>query len=200
MTFANEDTVYAVGEKDTVIKSLDGGLTWSTIGSCNLGQRYAWHGVSFWNVSRGWLVGSYGSVCVTHDGGDTWEEQHHGSVGYVPEDGDGPDAFEFFMRAVQVTGPEEVFVVGDEGHILHTVDGGVTWTQQVSRAEQDLYTLAFVSPSIGWVGGAMGDFLLHTRDGGTTWDYQPLKEDASPTAVQQGFHLSPTAVRPRFHL
>ena len=42
------------------------------------------------------------------------------------------------------------WAVGDSGTILKTINGGVTWTEQISGTRADLYSVAFVSPLVGW--------------------------------------------------
>lgn len=63
---------------------------------------------------------------------------------------------------------DEGWLVGREGAILHTADGGETWTEQSSGTNSDLYAVRFRGPDTGWVVGASGK-LLHTFNGGATW-------------------------------
>jgi photosystem II stability/assembly factor-like uncharacterized protein len=57
------------------------------------------------------------------------------------------------------------------GIVLHTVDGGKTWTLQSSGTENTLVSICFVDPQNG---GAVGEekTILHTADGGKTWEKQ----------------------------
>jgi photosystem II stability/assembly factor-like uncharacterized protein len=66
------------------------------------------------------------------------------------------------------------------GTILHTTDGGMTWTPQASGTTATLDDVYFVDATQGWaVGGKNNDtpgvpsgIILHTTDGGTTWTTQ----------------------------
>jgi len=75
--------------------------------------------------------------------------------------------------------PQSVWAVGDQGTILRTEDGGVTWKPQTNGNKAALYSVAFATPKSGWaVGGVDPKFgaskaiILHTEDGGSTWKGQ----------------------------
>ena len=59
-------------------------------------------------------------------------------------------------------------MVGNNGTILHTDDGGRNWTQQTSNAKESLNSVAFVTPQLGWAVGN-GGIVLRTQDGGSHW-------------------------------
>lgn len=61
-----------------------------------------------------------------------------------------------------------VFVVGNNGTILKTIDGGTNWTQQNSGTSQDLIKVQFINSNVGFAFGTFGT-LLKTNDGGTNW-------------------------------
>jgi photosystem II stability/assembly factor-like uncharacterized protein len=67
--------------------------------------------------------------------------------------------------------PSLVWAVGKEGAILHTEDGGRTWTAQTSGVRVDLNEVVFVTPQSGWAVGQVGA-ILHTEDGGRRWTTQ----------------------------
>ena len=52
--------------------------------------------------------------------------------------------------------------------MLHTSDGGATWTQQGNGFTEDLYDVFFLDAQTGWAVGSKGT-ILETRDGGFTW-------------------------------
>jgi photosystem II stability/assembly factor-like uncharacterized protein len=60
------------------------------------------------------------------------------------------------------------WIVGDQGHIWRSDDGGTTWTPQSSGTDAGLLRVQFVSTSTGWIVGALGK-ILKTTDGGSTW-------------------------------
>jgi predicted CXXCH cytochrome family protein len=71
------------------------------------------------------------------------------------------------------------WVVGQNGAVLRTSDGGVTWTYldpRVSAAQysqRDINGVTFADTSRGWIAGA-GGLIKRTADGGATWTTQTV--------------------------
>jgi len=63
--------------------------------------------------------------------------------------------------------PDIVVVVGADGTILKTTDGGETWVQKDSGTTNGLNKIQFPTPEVGYIVGDSG--LLKTTDGGETW-------------------------------
>lgn len=59
------------------------------------------------------------------------------------------------------------WIVGDQGKIIHTGNGG-NWDEQDSGVGATLYAVHFTNSTNGWVVGNYG-IILHTVDGGNTW-------------------------------
>ena len=76
--------------------------------------------------------------------------------------------------AAQRPGPGRVgtaadgIVVGDQGTILRTTDGGESWVPQDSGVSETLLNVSFGDPSNGTAVGQLGT-ILRTTDGGQTW-------------------------------
>lgn len=70
------------------------------------------------------------------------------------------------------------WMVGVNGEIFKTGDGGVSWTRQNSGINATLTFVRFLDAQTGW---AMGDFgaLLRTKDGGATWQLSKLPFEAN---------------------
>jgi photosystem II stability/assembly factor-like uncharacterized protein len=70
------------------------------------------------------------------------------------------------------------YVVGAEGALLTSTDGGLNWTRRAiaERGDlswSDLYSIRFaVDGQTGWIGGE-GGLILKTTDGGVNWNPQP---------------------------
>lgn len=60
---------------------------------------------------------------------------------------------------------------GRWGVVLHTRDGGHTWTPQASGTDATLSSIQFIDERHGWAAGARGT-ILRTVDGGKTWTLQ----------------------------
>jgi photosystem II stability/assembly factor-like uncharacterized protein len=84
------------------------------------------------------------------------------------------------LRSVYFIDNSEGWVVGDEGVILHTLDGGKNWQRQATSVRASLRSVQFLTPLVGWAAGreelpyGMGSVgvLLFTNDGGLEWKKQ----------------------------
>ncbi len=154
----DEKIGYAVGATDTVVKTTDGGATWTQImrgQRARTGEtRHNLDGLYFVKPQIGWIVGSFGSIMQTTDGGENWEKQKVNT----PTD----------LKAVHFVSEKEGWVVGNDGTIVHTPDGGKTWEEQKSDTYDALHSVVFVDKNIGWACGGFGT-VVHTTDGGKTW-------------------------------
>lgn len=78
------------------------------------------------------------------------------------------------------------WAVGHDATIIHTADGGQTWSLQQFKPEllKPLHDVFFVDTNQGYAFGAFGTFFA-TKDGGKTWN----TVDA-PTVLEEGYHLN----------
>src|ERR1700687_136600 len=136
-------SLVAVGDSGTIVRSDDGGKTWTT--QCS-GTTDDLQGVSFVNAQTGWAVGSHRvfgtdrytqTILHTIDGGDTWTRQETGSS--------------WPLYGVSFVDAMTGWVVGAY-RIFHTTDGGATWTQQSAIAGY-LYAVTFLDAMTGWAVG-----------------------------------------------
>lgn len=82
------------------------------------------------------------------------------------------------LNDVFVLDPDLAWAVGDRGTILHSADGGRTWSPQEAPVDARLMSVWFVDARNGWtVGGATRPYtlasqgvVLATGDGGETWE------------------------------
>jgi photosystem II stability/assembly factor-like uncharacterized protein len=65
----------------------------------------------------------------------------------------------------------DVYAVGERGTILHTRDGGRTWSVEGSGTTNDLYAVWGSGADDVFVVGYLGT-ILHSTDGGSTWTPQ----------------------------
>jgi photosystem II stability/assembly factor-like uncharacterized protein len=117
--------------------------------------------VTFTSATHGWVVGwnaDGGLIMGTRDGGTTWTLQH------------ADEEYLYGIYAEQGSGSTKLWVVGDRGTILSTLDGSV-WTKQGFSASTDLFCVQFFTPMIGWVAGEDGS-IYGTKDGGALWQKQ----------------------------
>ncbi len=74
------------------------------------------------------------------------------------------------------------WVVGNNGTILKTINGGEAWAAQPSGTTANLRDVHFVNASRGWAVGN-GGVILTTTDGGATWVAEPSGVTANLRSV-----------------
>lgn len=108
--------------------------------------------------NRLWVVGSYSTVLMSADLGQTWAAQ--------------PPGEDAILTNVQFVDAEHGYIAGEFGTLLVTADAGVTWTRQAGLPEAFYpYAMNFTDARTGWLSGLAGS-VLHTVDGGLTWTAQ----------------------------
>jgi photosystem II stability/assembly factor-like uncharacterized protein len=152
-------TGWVAGGDGTLLRTTDGGATWSPQKS---NTRFELTNIVFRDARNGLAVGGGGTILHTADGGATWAGQESDAS----------------FRALSFGDARNAWVVGVGGTILRTTDGGTTWAPQTSRTRASLNSVAFTDARNGWAVGERGT-ILHTADGGATWALQ-----ASGTQVQ----------------
>tara|TARA_R110000850_G_scaffold189247_8_gene315060 strand:- start:5505 stop:6653 length:1149 start_codon:yes stop_codon:yes gene_type:complete len=90
------------------------------------------------------------------------------------------------LTAVSFVDAQHGWVVGHDATIIHTRDGGATWSVQAfnPELEQPLHNVLFLDQSRGYAFGSFGLFW-QTSDGGKSW-----MEVHAPTVLEEGFHLN----------
>jgi photosystem II stability/assembly factor-like uncharacterized protein len=75
-----------------------------------------------------------------------------------------------FLSGVSAVSPAVAYAVGQNGAILRTTNGGVTWTRLSAPipSDEEVTDVDFVTSSTGYAIGA-ANAILKTTDGGITW-------------------------------
>jgi photosystem II stability/assembly factor-like uncharacterized protein len=177
VTFVNPNNGWVVGSNNVnagtdgiVLATTDGGVHWATQFSSATMSLVS---VAFSDTSHGWTVGadanSMGIILATTDGGATWTPQYKSTT--TADD----------FTSVAFANVNDGWVVGTNGTILHTIDGGIHWEKQISGTENVLNSVCFVDAMHGWAVGNSNPVdankagqvtILHTSDGGLHWTLQ----------------------------
>ena len=112
--------------------------------------------VLFTDAMHGWAVGAYNLFFETHDGGKSWHS--------VADRLDNPQ--EFHLNAIRAQGPL-VFIVGEQGLIYRSMDGGRTFDKLVSPYKGSLFSLS-LAPGHVVIAGLRGN-AFDSTDSGNTW-------------------------------
>lgn len=86
------------------------------------------------------------------------------------------------LRSVAYVDASNAWVVGDDGAIRKTADGGTTWTVSPSGTTEPLHSVFFLDVNTGWASGGLDEgMLLRTQNGGSTWEL--VRVGAAPGAL-----------------
>jgi photosystem II stability/assembly factor-like uncharacterized protein len=172
LQFATAQRGHGVGDYGMMVHTEDGGAHWTVEqvpphielpesaldtgvdpGDVNL------YSVTYADPEHAWVVGEFGTIMASDDGGRSWRQQH----GLV----------ETTLFGAFFADTRRGWAVGIDSVILRTQDGGQTWQAQPSPlARRSLYDVA-VRGREGWIVGDAGT-VFRTRDGGDSWEIEPL--------------------------
>lgn len=156
------NTAYAVGSFGTIIKTTDGGATWELQESQTQASLEA---VYFIDANTGWIVGQYAEnsyfpvILSTQDGGQTWNNITPTTITRTEYTN---------FTDVYFADSQNGWVSNTNNLVLHTTDGGATWTlQTITDSYVEISDLHFFDANNGLV-SASGT-IYSTSDGGATW-------------------------------
>ncbi len=181
---AGPKSAWAVGDWGAMAVTHDGGQTWTdkSLGVITVKQEVTpgrqlktisddviLYDAQFVDPQHGVIVGEFGTLLATADGGETWEKRETGT--------------EKTLFGVGFTTPDAGWATGMDGLVIRTKDGGKTWERQHGRADdQDLEDVGFMdtlkNPGLyavqvrgrnGIVAGDTG-VLLVTTYAGDSWN------------------------------
>lgn len=157
--FADSVTGLTVGTNGKLLKTINGGSSWSPLSS-PLNRDYnkvLYTGEQTAIVAGGRAYPSQGSIIKTTNGGTTW------SVVY---DSAGP-----VIRSVAFATGTTGYAVGDSGLLLKTIDGGNSWLVVNAPLQRNYYSIWFADSNTGIIAGgdALQRTILRTTDGGDNW-------------------------------
>jgi len=162
--------VFVVGAFGTLLSTSDGGRSWRKhdLKWDKLIERIVKEGgyvepnlnaVYFSSPEVGWVVGEFGLVLNTKDGGKTWTAQRYGSD--LPQ-----------LYAVKFLDPLRGWTLGQAGKLIVTRDGGQHWVSAELKTNHDLYDVELD----GDRGVIVGDGVIFvSHDGGFNWKPVDLK-------------------------
>ncbi len=176
--FLNATTGWAVGSAGLVMKTTDGGVTWASGVTDAANTNYS---VYFIDASTGFVSGGSRTYYSTTNGGSTWTPTVVASI---------PDAAGI-IRAIYFADAQRGWILSTlsstNGRILHTTDGGATWTLDLTVATNNMIDMSFSKANVGVATGKSVGTLYYTSNG-TTWNL-------APTAGLGGFTYTRSDVR-----
>jgi photosystem II stability/assembly factor-like uncharacterized protein len=160
---SNNGTI--VGDFGAIFTTSNGGNTWTPVNTFTGGNYPTFTSLSFVpNTTNVWAVGSKypnGFVAKSTDNGATWTETTLG-ISSIPAN--------TYFNNITFTSANDGFIVGDNGTIFKTTNGGTNWQLQTSPISSSLKDIQFVNNQTGFICGTFPNgSLLKTTNGGSTW-------------------------------
>jgi photosystem II stability/assembly factor-like uncharacterized protein len=177
---------WAVGDRSVLTSTTDGGRTWRsrkvamqtdpTGGASIMAADPILYDVEFVDREHGWVVGEFGKIMHTSDGGETWREQQESLM-------EGTDIFDPLdlptLFDVHMVSRTEGFAVGLEGRVARTTDGE-RWTFDPVEVDyplvDPLFRVVQLPDGTAWAVGAAGE-VVRRRMGEAAWTRAPLGQD-----------------------
>ena len=167
--------------RDQVAQILEKGIT-----DVRIREDVVLNAVTFVDAAHGWIVGEQARILRTEDGGKTWESialprpPKQASSDNGNEELMSDEELEAFgaltpppsLYGAYFVSPQQGWVVGQEGTIAYTRDGGQQWEFQPSGTREALYDIGVIGET-GWIVGDKGTVLISTNSG-TQWSKQEL--------------------------
>jgi photosystem II stability/assembly factor-like uncharacterized protein len=175
--FIDNKEGWIVGDRAMYLHTADGGRTWRpgkmpkragiSAEEALVSQDPVLYDVTFVDRLNGWVVGEFGKIYHTSDGGNTWAEQEEALLG---EGGvyDALDIPTFF--GVSFIDRNNGVVSGLQGRIARTNDGGKTWKFErfdvTIPVEDPLLHIVQLPNKTAWAVGIAGQIVYQDRPGG----------------------------------
>jgi photosystem II stability/assembly factor-like uncharacterized protein len=172
VSFPDKNNGWVAGDVMTLIHTSDGGKTWEpqTVQQSTDENVFAseviFNGVYFLDAQEGWLVGEFGSVYHTTDGGRNWQIRTIEAL-QPKVDEDEWELPKLTLFDVRFFDRQRGFILGVDGTMLKTDDGGREWKKVDSAAVNSLFSIAAIGDTC-WAVGDRGVYIVST-DGGNTW-------------------------------
>jgi photosystem II stability/assembly factor-like uncharacterized protein len=160
--FYNGEEIWIAGAGGYIARSYDDGRSFQQV---NVGVDDGLNDV-YARGRRIWIVGDAGVIIKSTDGGRSFIKQYYTSRNKPGSDPQGA-AGAVDLYSVLFTDADYGWIVGDNGLVLSTTNGGISWSEQASGTEAQLFHLSFHKDR-GWIVGT-GGTVLHTYDGGRNW-------------------------------
>lgn len=171
ISVVDESTAHVIGDKSIYTWTSDGGVTWNTrtlkVESAEaIGEDLelafedpVLYDVEFLDRKRGYIVGEFGKIYYTEDGGFSFVEQQEALMDdeSIVDILDLPTLFD-----VEFVDDQHGIAAGLDGRIAETKDGGKDWSFVKSNVEEfvdPFYSATILPDGTRWIVGASGQVV-----------------------------------------
>jgi len=146
---------WAVGHDAVILKTLDGGKSWSILHQAPDEQRPLMD-IWFRDKDNGFAIGAYGYLLHTGDGGKTWEPQ------IINEEHD------FHLNAITPGEDGQLFIAAEAGYVYRSKDMGNTWDTLNPPYEGSFFDIVYLGSGRIVVAGLRGHVFV-SENAGNDW-------------------------------
>jgi photosystem II stability/assembly factor-like uncharacterized protein len=169
LDFVDRRHGWAVGDHATLLVTADGGAHWEvralaadqnlTPAEALASTGPALYGVRFVNPSTGWVVGEFGKIAHSSDGGATWDSQEASLLGR-----DVVDVLDLpTFSGVDFIDERRGVATGLGGQVARTTDGGRTWAfdamPPAGPPPAGLFAPVVLADGSAWAVGAVDEIV-----------------------------------------
>ena len=151
------------GTAGQTLYTSDGGASWTSV---TLSTVFTVNDIDLLPTGTGWAVAGLGHIFKTANYGASYTQQFNSP----------PNATSLSLSGVSAVNDNVVYIVGEQGYVLKSLNGGTDWLDASISTQANLTGVKFVGPDEGWVCGYDHDkaesVIFYTSDGGTTWETQ----------------------------
>ncbi|MTV36023.1 WD40/YVTN/BNR-like repeat-containing protein [Duganella radicis] len=160
VSFADERNGWAVGHWGVILRTTDGGETW-TVQRSDTQEDRPLFSVHFFDDKEGIAVGLWSLVLVTRDGGAHWQPLS------LPTPPDGGKADRNLLSAF-TDAHGNLYVAAERGMVLRSEDRGRSWHYLDTGYKGSFWSGVALRNGVVLVGGLRGS-LYRSADGGNHW-------------------------------
>lgn len=155
--FVNDKIGYAGGHDSTVIRTNDGGNTWSEVYH-NVASQAPIMSIYFTDENHGLAVGAFSFVVETKDGGKTWTQR-------TLVAGSSDDSH---LNGIFATRDGAIIVAAEFGKVFRSTDKGATFAEVDTGYEGSFWGGMALKDGAALIYGMRGNVYRSTNDG-VTW-------------------------------
>ncbi len=152
-TFIDGSTGWIIGGNGSLLKTTDGGLTWTSQDNILRTTPFLGLSVTFTDAFNGLISMNNGLMLRTSDGGATWD--------LLPRTA-------MVLQKVRQAPDGSLWGIGSLGAIARSTDGGLTWTPFSTGLTTVIFDIAFPDASTA-VAVCGGGISIRSTDSGQTW-------------------------------
>ncbi len=179
LTVPSVDAIFVGSPAGTILKSTNGGESWSEINSPIVSSYTLSANLHFLDGLNGFAVlgnqSNQGKLFRTSDGGQTWVELHYG--------------YENSIRGISFNSPSEGIVNVAGIGLLKTLDGGQSWSV-IYQSPSISITYAKAFDNQTFLATTLNNLVMVTNDGGETW-HTAFQSPPNNDQIIRMFFLNP---------